>query len=167
MDGWIDFMHAFYAFELCKRVGKASTTLARLSKLVWDNPMLTIMTKVKVYRACILSTLLYGSEAWTLSCRQERYMNTFHMRCLRRILGITWQDHVTNRDVLTRAQLTSMYGLLSQRRLRWAGHVRRMEDTRIPKELLFGILATGTRPVGRPTLRYKDVLKRDMKACPH
>jgi len=40
-----------------------------------------------------------------------------------------------------------------------------MEDGRLPKDILYGQLATGTRRVGRPSLRFKDVCKRDMKAC--
>jgi len=39
-----------------------------------------------------------------------------------------------------------------------------MEDGRIPKDILFGDLASGKRAIGRPRLRYKDVCKRDMKA---
>ena len=58
-----------------------------------------------------------------------------------------------------------MYALLSQRRLWWLGHVRRMEDGRIPKDVFYGQLASGSRRVGRPALRYKDACKRDMKAC--
>jgi len=150
--------------ELNKRIGKSATALARLGKRVWDNSMLTINTKIAVYRACVLSTLLYGSEAWTLYSRQERRLNTFHMRCLRRILGISWQDRVPNKDVLAQAGMLSMFALLTQRRLRWLGHVSRMDDGRIAKDVLYGELATGSRPAGRPVLRYKDVVKRDMKA---
>ena len=54
--------------------------------------------------------------------------------------------------------------LLRQRRLRWLGHVRRMDDGRILKDLLYGELAKGKRLVARPKLLYKDVCKRDMKA---
>ena len=39
-----------------------------------------------------------------------------------------------------------------------------MRDGRLPKDILYGELATGSRPTGGPTLRYKDVLKRDLKA---
>ena len=151
--------------ELNVRIGKAATAMARLEKRVWDNSLLTINTKMKVYQACVLSTLLYGSETWTLYSRQERRLNAFHMRCLRRLLGITWQDRITNAEVLSRAGLPSMYAMLTQRRLRWLGHVCRMDDGRIPKDIMYGELATGTRPTGRPTLRYKDVCKRDLKTC--
>lgn len=87
------------------------------------------------------------------------------MRCLRRLLGITWQDRITNAEVLSRAGLPSMYAMLTQRRLHWLGHVCRMDDGRIPKDVMYGEPATGTRPTGRPTLRYKDVCKRDLKTC--
>ncbi|KAL8561523.1 hypothetical protein ACOMHN_057217 [Nucella lapillus] len=39
-----------------------------------------------------------------------------------------------------------------------------MQDGRLPKDILYGELATGSRPTGRPALRYKDVCKRDFKA---
>ena len=149
--------------ELDKRIGKAATTLARLTTRVWSNPMLTEKTKMAVFIACVISTLLYGSKTWTTHARQERRPNTFHMRSLRCILGISWQDKVPN-TVLSRAGLPSMFTLLRQRRLRWLGHVHRMPDGHIPKDLLHGELATGSRRTGRPQLRYRDVVKRDMKA---
>ena len=48
--------------EIYKRIGKAATTLGRLTIHVWENPKLTIPTKLAVYNACIVSTLLYSSE---------------------------------------------------------------------------------------------------------
>jgi hypothetical protein len=150
--------------EINRRIGKAASTLSQLSKKVWENRQLTTSTKMVVYKACVISTLLYGSESWTTYAYQERKLQVFHLRCLRRVLGITWQDKATNNQVLDRARIPSMYTLLHQRRLRWLGHVRRMEDGRIPKDLLYGELATGYRDRGRPKLRYKDVYKRDMKA---
>ena len=150
--------------ELNKRIGKAAMTLSRLTKRVWSNNKLSDHTKVNVYKACVISTLLYGSESWTMRAHQEKRLNVFHMRCLRRILGITWQDKVTNKVVLEKAGIPSLYTLLKQRRMRWLGHVTRMKDGRIPKDLLYGELATGKRPTGRPQLRFKDVCKRDLQA---
>ena len=150
--------------EINCRIGKASGTFARLTARVWDNPKLSIRTKSNVYCACVCSTLLYGSETWTLSSLQEKKINTFHLRCLRRILKIRWQDKITNEEVLRRTGLTTMYFTLSQRRLRWLGHTLRMCDERIPKSLLYSELVDGIRKRGRPTLRFKDVCKRDLKS---
>ncbi|XP_069159331.1 uncharacterized protein [Procambarus clarkii] len=113
--------------------------------------------------ACVVSTRLYGSESWTLRSRQERQLNTFHMRNLRRILDIMCKDHVTNNTVLERTGFPSKFTLLKQRRMRWLGHVTCLDDGRIPKDLLYGELASGRRPTGRPQLRSKDACKRDLK----
>ena len=58
-----------------------------------------------------------------------------------------------------------MPSLCSQRRLRWLGHVHRMDDGRIPKKVLFGQLKTGVRKAGRPALRFMEAYKRDLKTC--
>ena len=95
--------------------------LSRLTKRVWSNNNLKEHTKVNVYKACVINTLLYERESWTMSVHQEKRLNVFHMRCLRRILGITWQDRVTNKVVLEQAGIPSLYTLLKQRRMcAWA-----------------------------------------------
>ncbi|XP_069159445.1 uncharacterized protein [Procambarus clarkii] len=85
------------------------------------------------------------------------------MRNLRRILDITWKYYVTNNTVLERTGVPSMFTLLKHKRMLWLGHVTPMDDGRIPKDLLYGELASGRRPTGRPQLRFKDAYKRDLK----
>ena len=53
--------------------------------------------------------------------------------------------------------------IVRKMQLRWAGHVARMSDDRIPKQLLFGELTTGSKTVGRPLLHWKDSLKDTLK----
>ena len=83
-------------------------------------------------------------------------------RCLRSILGIKWQDHVSNEEVLKRASLPGMESILLQVQLHWAGHVSRMEDVRMPKAVFFSELQEGKRDRGAPRKRYKDQLKRQL-----
>ena len=47
--------------EINKRIGKAASTLARLTARVWTRPKLSVKTKMAVYNACVISTLLYSS----------------------------------------------------------------------------------------------------------
>ena len=58
----------------------------------------------------------------------------------------------------------SIPSVLMQRRLRWLGHVHHIESDRLPRVILYGELHDGARKVGRPLLRYKDTIKRDLKA---
>ena len=136
--------------EVNIRIGKAATTFGGLSKRVWRNQKLTLRTKFMIYQACVLSTLLYGAETWTSYASQEKRLNSFHMRCLRKILNVTWQDKITNSDILQRAGLTSIHGLLRSKRLKWLGHLRRMTNDRIPKLVLYGELCAGKRKQCKP-----------------
>ena len=125
-----------------------------------------------VYSACVVSTLMYGSETWTTYARQEKRLNSFHLRSIRRILGISWQDRESNTEVLPRAKHPSMspsqaskhVTLLRQLRLRWLGHVYRMEDGLISKDILYRDLTSGRRTKGHSQLRCKGICKRDMNA---
>ena len=150
--------------EIDTRIGKASTTFGRLRSRVWDNRDLSINLKIRVYTACVLSTLLYCSESWPTYSRQERRLNSFHFRCLRSILGISWYDRVPNTSILELTEATDLFTMLRVCRLRWTGHVCRLDDGRLPKDIFYGELADAPRPRGRPRLRFKDVLKRDLAA---
>ena len=80
---------------------------------------------------------------------------------LRKILRIHWSEKVTNVEVLARAKVPTLSETLQKRRLRWLGHVRRMNDSRLPKAALYGQLTQGSRKPGRPLLRFVNVIKKD------
>ncbi len=52
--------------EVSNRIAKASSTFGRLKRSVWEWREISECTKIKVYRAVILTTLLYGCETWTI-----------------------------------------------------------------------------------------------------
>ena len=120
-------------------------------------------SKRKIYRAIILSTLLDGAETWTVYNRHVKKLHAFIMRHLRSIMKIRWQDKVTNIKVLMRAGLPSMEDLLIRENLRWTGHLLRIPTDRLPRQVLYSQLPDGQRPRGRPRLRYKDTIKRNLK----
>ena len=76
--------------------------------------------------------------------------------------SIKWDHFVSNEEVLERANVLDMEIKLIKNRLRWMGHICRMNDTRPVKALLFGELE-GSRKVGRPLLRYKDTCKMTLQ----
>ena len=94
--------------ELEIRTSNASNAFGRLKDRVWKNKELTIKTKCAVYKAIILSTLLYGSEAWTVYRVAAHKLNAYMMRQLRQILNIKWWDFVTNATVLEKTNMMSM-----------------------------------------------------------
>ena len=124
---------------------------------------MSLRVKCKVYKAIVLSTLLYGAETWTVYRTQVKKLNAYMMRHLREIMKISWKDRVTNDEIYRSSGLASMADILIERNLRWTGHVHRMDAERLPRQLLYSQLSTGTRNQGRPRLRFKDVVKRNLK----
>ena len=148
--------------ELRLRKSKASQAFGRLKDRVWFNKDLTIKTKCAVYSAIVLSTLLYGAESWTVYMAQAHSLNAYMMRHLRQILGVKWWHRIPNQDILMKTNMSSMYETLIHRNLRWAGHLIRLDNTRLPKQILYSQLKEGHRSVGRPKLRFKDTIKRNL-----
>ena len=151
--------------EISSRISKANASFGRLHKRVWKERGLRVDTKCAVYRAVVLTALLYGCESWTLYSRHVKLLEQFHQRCLRQILNIKWFNRVSNVNVLEKAMLPSIEATLIQSQLRWSGHLTRMQDSRLPKQLFYCDLAEGHRGRGRPKLRYKDTLKQSLQKC--
>ena len=149
--------------EIYARIQKASVAFGKLEKRVWSDRGLTINTKVDVYRTCVLTTLLYAAETWTTHQRHVKILEHFHLKCLRRILNINWQSYTPDTTVLEKASCPNVESMITAAQLRWAGHLVRMSDNRLPKRLFYGELATGNRPQHKPRKRYKDGLKNILK----
>ena len=150
--------------EVNARLAKASAAFARLQQNVWYRRCITQETKIKVYKAVVLTTLLYGCETWTVFKRHATKLNHFHTTSLRRLLGIVWQDKIPDTEVLARANLPSIHTILMQAQLCWAGHVVCMPGHRLLRKLLYGELLQGKRSHGGAKKHYKDTLKASLKA---
>ena len=75
---------------------------------------LRLSMKIQVYRAVIVYTLLYGAETWVLYWKQIRLLEQFHQCCLHSMLGIRWQDYLSNEEVLKKASMPNIESILLQ-----------------------------------------------------
>ena len=91
----------------------------------------------------VLTNRLYGCETWTTYQQQIKKLRHFHMTCLRKIFAITRQKHIADTKVFTRVSPPSIYTILMQSQLRWAGHVVLMKYHSLSKKLLYGELSLG------------------------
>ncbi|KAJ3595328.1 hypothetical protein NHX12_004632 [Muraenolepis orangiensis] len=151
--------------EVQNRIKQASAAFGRLRRRVFQNKNLHLRTKVCVYQAICITTLLYSCEAWVTYSRHIRALEQFHIRCLQRILGITWRDRVPHSEVLSKTNCRSIEATITQHQLRWLGHVVRMPSNRLPRRVLYGQLHHGRRSAGGQKKRYKDQLKTALKKC--
>ena len=146
--------------EVTARTAKASVAFGRLRKNVWERNGIRLDTKLKVYKAVVLPTLLYACETWTVYQHHAKKLNHFHLSCLRKLRKIRWQDKIPDTEVLKKANMQSVHTLLKLAQLRWTGHVTRMPDERLPKKVLYGELQEGKRSQGGQKKRYKDTKPR-------
>jgi len=114
-------------------------------------------------------TLTCASETWTLVKRDRKQLNIFERKVYRRILGPVYRNEkenwriLTNKEIHARVKKPTMIETIRLNRLRWFGHVQRMEENRIPKRVLYILymnLGT-TRLRGRPRNRWQDEVTDD------
>ncbi|KAJ8021118.1 hypothetical protein HOLleu_40897 [Holothuria leucospilota] len=148
--------------EIESRIRKASFAFGKVRDRVWSQNI-RLATKCKVYRAVVISTLLYGCETWCPYQKHLRQLDQLQQRHLPSLMRITWQDRIANTEVLTRAGMPAASTLVMSAQLRWPGHVVRMADGRLPKDLLYGQLSSGSRRRGGQKLRFKDCLHKSLK----
>ena len=112
--------------DVMRRIALAASAMNQLGR-VWRQRNLCLITKLRLYETCVLSVLLYCAETWTLLKADIDRLQAFHMRSLRRILGIRWFDFVTNAEVKDRTRLEDIEPRIRRRRLALFGHVARMQ----------------------------------------
>ncbi|CAF1586116.1 unnamed protein product [Rotaria magnacalcarata] len=113
--------------EIKTRITKATTAFNSFRQLVWYKKRISILAKLCILRACVLPVLIYASEGWCLTKVQEDKISVFYMKCIRTILGLNLGDHVSNSAVLNLSGQPSVENIMRRNRLRWFGHVNRME----------------------------------------
>ena len=154
--------------EIGSRIAKASRALGCLKSPVFQDRNFSIAMKRQVYKAVVLSALLYGAETWTLKAPQIRQLDSFHNCYVRTILGITRYQQW--KEITTTQHLAAAFGmketisdLIMEQQLRWLGHMGRMDDTRLPKKVLIGELKK-KRPCHGTKRRWRDVAKSNVEA---
>ena len=133
--------------ELTTRIGQAIGASNRLRE-TWRSRSVGLQTKLMFYKGLVLPILLHGAESWPLTDAQTKRLDTFHHRCLRQILRVRWEQHISNEQLLATAGIYSIRDRVRQIRMFWLGHVIRMGPSRLPYQALFGQL-DGRRTPGR------------------
>jgi hypothetical protein len=123
--------------------------------------------KIKIHKTIILPIVLYSCETWPITLKEECRLRVFENRILRRIFGPK-RDENGEWRMLHSEELQSLYRspkivrVIKSRRLRWAGHVARMEEGRSAFKILTG-KPRGKRPLGKSRRRWEDNIRMDFE----
>jgi hypothetical protein len=135
-------------------------------KHLFRNTLVSRNTKLRLYKTLIRPIVMYACETWSLTQKQEAYFNCFERRVLRSICGPIneqgrWRIR-TNRELTEIFGEETILGAIKSARLRWAGHVARMDESRMPKKALERVF-DNNRARGRPRKRWLDGVEEDTK----
>ena len=117
--------------EILYRIAKTTAALTRL-KPVWNDRSISLSSKIRLMRSLVKSIFLYACESWTLTAELQRAQGT-EMRCYRKLLCISYKDHVFNEEVRAKIQQAigpheDLLTTVKRRKLQWYGHVSRSSD---------------------------------------
>ena len=143
------------------RIGKAAAIFRQMGRIS-NTSSIDQRIKMQLYNTIVLPTALYASETWKKTAVISKRLDVFHQRCLRKILKISYLDHVTNENVLNMARSRRLQDIVTEKRMQLAGHILRLPTHRIAKTALTWTPAGGKRGRGRPKCTWRRTFKEDL-----
>ena len=153
LGGYTDTEH-----DMSVRIALAWSALHSL-QTVWKSPIKKT-TKTKVFKACIETILLYGSDSWTLNMKRKKRLDGTYTRMLRMAYNISWKSHPTNKFLY--GSLPKVTEIVRQRRLSLVGHVSRHDE---PAGRLLLWSPAAKRRAGRPCITLKNIIEEETGLC--
>ena len=146
--------------EILSRVSHATAALTML-KPVWNNMSFSLSSEIGLMCSLVTSSCLYACESWTLTAELPRRIQAMKMRCYRKILHISYKDHVTNKEVCAKIQQAIRphedLTIVKRCKLQWYGHVS--HSSGLAQTILQGTV-TGGRRQGRQRKRWEDNIRK-------
>jgi len=154
--------------EVTRRIQRAWACFGRYKMEIYDRPSVRLRLKVRMLKAEVLETLLYGCVTWSPSKADYDRLRKVHHQMLLRCLG--WrkrkrEDHILSyANALLRTDSESVETTVRRRRILFAGFVARMGEERLPRRVMFGEMLGGKGYSGGQEWDWMKDLEEDLKA---
>ena len=115
--------------EILSRIAQTTAAMTRL-KPVWNDWSISLSSTTRLMCSLVTSIFLGACESWTLTAELQKRIQAMKMKCYRKILHISYKDHVTNEEVRAKIQQAigpheDLLTIVKRRKLQWYGHVFR------------------------------------------
>ena len=144
-----------------RRIRNAWCSFRKYTLKLYNRPSASLELKTRMLRAAVLETMTYGCITWSpRACHYDTLRRAYH-RFLTHCIG--WRKHngadhpISYLDTLVKTESESIEATLRRRRILFAGFMARMEDTRLPKYVMFEEMVRGAGCVGDPGKRVDGV----------
>ena len=120
-------------------------------------------TKLRIFNTYVTSVFMYNSEIWTLTKEQEKRIDSFHRNMLRKMMKIKWPFTISNNELYNRTKETPWSRKIHERRLRWLGHMLRLNEETPVRKALEESLKPARHPPGRPKTTWIGRTNEDLQ----
>ena len=143
--------------EIQTRIARTKIAFTKVKELLSKG--LRIETKRRIVASIVWSVVLYGSESWAIRQQEYKNINALEMWIWRRILKISWRDHIRYEEVRRRIGIKkTLTNTIIERKKSWIGHIIRGNN--LIRTAIEGQIE-GTRTRGRPRSSMLDELMRN------
>ena len=130
--------------------------------LLLTNKDIFLLVRGRLYSSCVRSSMLRGSETWSVRKENEVAFQRAEMRMVKWMCGMELQDRVPSKELRERLGLDDIISVLQQNRLRWYGHVLRKENNDWVKKCM-EYEVEGAWPRGRPKKTWREIVEKTIK----
>jgi hypothetical protein len=122
---------------------------------------MSLKMKGKIYRACVQSVMVYGSETWAVKVSDMQQLERTERMMVRWMCGVSLKDRKTSQELLDRLAIVGVAERVRRGRLRWFGHVERKKaDDWVSKCRELDV--EGQRGRGRGKKTWRESVDEDM-----
>ena len=149
--------------DISRRKGLAIAALTSL-KHILKSKNTSLALKMRVFKCYVNSVFLYNCEVWTLTKGLCQKIDSFQRRILRtHVLNVRWPKVIKNEDVyrLTKAKPWSTE--ISERRLKWFGHMIRLPPCSPAQQAYRIAKMSTTRPRGKHQTTWMSVITQQLR----
>ena len=129
-------------------------------KEIFRNEELPICLKRKVFDQCLIPTMTYGCQTWTLTKDITNKIQICQRKMERKMLGIKLIDKIPNSTIREKTRVNDILEVITKTKWKWAGHVARMNDNRWTIRCTEWQIKGGRRSQGRPKRRWRDDIQQ-------
>jgi hypothetical protein len=130
---------------------------------MFQSKLISKMAKLNLYCSVIRPVVTYTCETWILTETITNRLMVFERKILRKIIGPTNENGIrrvrTNQELDKIIKHKNIINFIRAQRLRWIGHIERMQETRMVK-IMHSWKPISRRPIGRPKMRWEDDVRR-------
>ena len=119
-----------------------------------------VKLKRMIYRTVVRPAMLCGAETWVTTQRHKARVEVNEMRMLRLMCRVTRKNKIRNEHIRGTTKVAQASEKITERRLKWYGHVMRMEEEHVERRVLTKEIP-GKVKRGKPKTRWKDVCRRE------